>query len=317
MWPKKSSPAIKRKNNNKRTPEGPFRNKCRKMAQEFWSLLLLLPLLSAGCGPASTTPETAPPLRVRIAPLHDYAWIDRTGSGQPVDMKPQAARVALLRELTTPPLADLLILRGLGSEAALHHLRDALAARDAEYRALYFHGPTPYRGLGVLHRGQNVTPDPDIAPTPYRIGDREHLPMFGSVSVAISEHRKPLFVNARLPSPDAPYERRRNEARLLTRALRDPVKNGREVLLSLHSREDPDSPMMRMFTDIGLERLQPADSRGDHWTHRGPRGVRYLQDQWLFASPALAGRLASHGRVLDTPDLRAAGPYRHQLLELP
>lgn len=232
-------------------------------------------------------------------------------------MKPPPARRALLRELAAPPQADLLLLRGLGSEAALHHLRDALARRDAPYRALYFPGPTPYRGLGLLHRDLPLSPAPHVAPTPYTIGHRTHLPMFGSASLALSEHRNLLLVNARLPEPDAPYERRRNEARLLMQALRDPVQEGREVLLSLHSREDPDSPMMRMLTDIGLRRLQPADARGDHWTHRGPRGVLYRQDQWLFASPALAERLEHPGHVLDTPDLRTAGPFRHQRLRIP
>jgi hypothetical protein len=64
-------------------------------------------------------------------------------------------------------------------------------------------------------------------------------------------------------------------------------------------------------------RLQPEDARGDHWTHRDPEGIMYLQDQWLFASPALADTLKTHGQVLDSPDLRTAGPYRHQLLSLP
>jgi hypothetical protein len=141
--------------------------------------------------------------------------------------------------------------------------------------------------------------------------------MFGSVRVRDSADRNLLLVNAQFPEPDAPYERRRNEARLLMQALRDPVADGEDVLLSLHSREDPGSPMMRMLTEIGLVRLLPADTRGDHWTHRDPEGVVYRQDQWLFASPALAERLDPPGRVLDSPDLRAAGPFRHQLLEIP
>lgn len=268
------------------------------------------------CSPAPDATPAAAALHIRIAPLHDYAWRDRRGTGQPVDMKPAAEREALIRALVDGN-EDLVVVRGLGSEAALQHLCDALNAAGCSYQPLYFPGPTVYQGLGLLFRDLALSPLSALNPTPYRIEEREYLPLFGGVKVPRPDKPPLWLVNARLPDPDAPYERRRNEARLLMQALREPVQQGQPVLLSIHSREEIDSPMMRMLTDTGLQRLPATDPRGDQWTHRDPEGVVYRQDQWLFASPALIDQMTTDAEVLDTPDLRTAGPYRHQRVQIP
>ncbi|MEX2607739.1 MAG: hypothetical protein WD708_10370, partial [Kiritimatiellia bacterium] len=85
-----------------------------------------------------------------------------------------------------------------------------------------------------------------------------------------------------------------------------------QVLLSMHSREDVDSPMFRVLEETGLKRVLPVDTRGDSWTHRDPRGILYRQDQWLFATPDLHETLRDQARVFDSADLRTAGQFRHQ-----
>jgi hypothetical protein len=230
-------------------------------------------------------------------------------------MKPAVEREALLRSLSQNP-ADLLILRGIGSQAALHHLRDALAESGETYTAVYLPSDSPYHGLGFLYRNLDLTSPPELAPSPYTIDDHRYLPMFGSVHIQTSDTRNLTVFNARMPDVDKPYEQRRNEARILVQTLRSLLKENARVLVSLHSREEPDSPMMRMIMDTGLIPLKPVDAHGDHWTHRDPDGILYRQDQWLFASESLADTLENQGQILDSDDLKTAGPYRHQLLRL-
>lgn len=270
--------------------------------------LLLLLLLPAACGPDSPGPAPEPePLTLRVAPLHDYAWLDRNGTGQPDQFKPGPETDALHADLASTP-AHILILRGLGDPSTLPRLQQALPP-GAYPHALYLPGPTRYRGIGFLSQ---IPPHEtlDLSPRTFRIRDRTHQPFAGAIRL----HTLWIW-NARAPAPEADYEQRRNEARLLSQALRDQLALNQHILLSLHSREDPDSPMIRMIRDTGLLELPVPDDRGDHWTSHDPAHTHYRRDQWIFISPSLAPRI-THARIRDTPALRTAGPLRHQLLTL-
>jgi len=230
-------------------------------------------------------------------------------------MKPESERQPLLQDLIDYP-AKLLILRGIGSSAALDHLQASLAERGETYQSWYIPGPTPYEGLGFLSASDlNVTPL-DISPVSYSIGTRRYLPMFGGIQISFSDGRKLLVVNAQLPDPTIGYERRRNEARLLAQQLRPLLTEEALVLLSVQCREKSDSPMTRLLTELPLEWLRPTDDRGDSWMYRDPEGLDYRNDQWLFVSPALKTLLSDQGDIHDSAYLRAAGPYRHQTLTI-
>lgn len=247
---------------------------------------------------------------MRAAHLTDYAWLDRDGNGQPDNHKPEAARAALVRELAADPV-DLLVLRGLGCATSLEHLQSALAEAGADYpHAVYIPGPTRYAGAGFLSRVEPLA-SRDLHDHTHRVRDRVHRPLAGGVLLPGG-----VWVwNAVAPSPGTAYERRRNEARLLAQALRPLLAENGLVLLSLHSREEPDSPMMRGFADIGMIPLPCVDDRGDGWTHRDPEGLNYRLDQWLFLGGAPGGELPVVS-ILDSPDLRAAGEFRHQRVAL-
>lgn len=296
MWRKKSKPA---------TPEAK-----KKKTRNAFSLLLLA-LAVAGCG--KSPPETRPDRPwIRILHLTDFAWQDRNQTGQPVDFKPEPEVAALFRELqTTGP--DVLVLRGLGSRAAFQEFWSRGGSRiPGKYTRTYLPGPTLYEGLGFLLNG-GIPPAEtlNLSESRYTIDGQEYAPLAGAVLMP----RGDLWLwNAVWPEPDAPYEQRRNEARLLAQAVRDQVENGKQVLVTLHSREELDSPMFRMLEDAGVVRVRAVDPRGDSWTHRDPEGVLYRQDQWIFATPDLAARL--RGEVIDSEDIRTAGHYRHQLLYL-
>ncbi|GEM_PF-1262694 len=306
MWQRKSKPVTQKR---KRTSSPDLR---------LFGLFFFF--LVSGCGWKDTyilTADEGTPLllSLRVCPLHDYAWQDRLGTGQPVDMKPEEERQALVQDLVHYP-ADLLILRGIGSSAALDHLKESLEERGDTYQTWYHSGPTPYKGLGFLTASGVTATALDLSPVPYSIGPRRYLPMVGGIQISLSDGRTLLAVNAQLPTSDQSYERRRNEARLLAQQLRPLLTEDALVLVSIQSRENSDSPITRLLTDLPLEWLRPVDDRGDSWVYRDPEGLEYRNDQWLFASPALKELITGQGNILDTPYLRAAGPYRHQRLNV-
>lgn len=300
MWRKKLKPVTPAK-------------RSRATLKLCCGLILCLPALSCR---QEMRPSESDALRIRLAHLQDYAWQDRRQSGQPVEMKPEAEREALLRELHTDP-AQILLCRGLGSEAALAHLQAALRDQDLNYpHRFYVPGSTVYAGLAFLSQTPFIG-ELDLGDQRYRIKDREYQPWSGAVLIQTPSFPRMWLWNSQAPEPDQAYERRRNDARILATAIRDQINAGDAVLLSLHSREAMDSPMFRMLEEAGLQRLIPEDRNGDSWTFRDPEGVLYRQDQWLFASLNLAKVISDAPVVYDSPDLRRAGPYRHQGLSLP
>lgn len=298
MWPLKLKPVTRAAKTPDRAPP---------------SGRLLLCLFLTACGGSDPSPSgadlQAAALHIRISPVYDYAWLDRNQSGQPDQFKPLHEREKLYEDLTSKPL-DLLLLRGLGHSETIEHLQQALAARGARFEhTLYLPGPDRYRGIGFL--SQNPLDETlDLSTQIFRIRSQTHQPFAGAVRIGN------LWIwNAKAPPPDFDYEQRRNEARLLSQAIRAQKAEGREVLLSLHSREEPGSPMLRMISETGLKEIQAADERGDRWTFRDPDHINYRRDQWLFASPLVAAGIGS-AQVIDTPALRIAGPFRHQFLTL-
>ena len=273
---------------------------------------MLFPL---GCGRnARAVPDPPPPFTIQAAHLHDYAWRDRDRNGQPDNLKPADEREALLQGILAAA-PDTLVLRGLGSETAFLHLQNSLHEKGHEMpHAHYIHGPTVYAGIGIL----TTTPPLEIQSLSnlrFTVRGRSHQPLAGGVKIKTPDNLELWIWNAELSDPSVAYERRRNEARLLTQALRPLVLDGQQILLSLHSREDPDSPMLRMIRDAGLQRVTPTDDHGDSWTHRDPNGFTYRMDQWIFATEALRAQIET-ARVLDSPEIRLAGPFRHQVLTL-
>lgn len=255
--------------------------------------------------------ETSPAqavLRVRAAHLTDYAWQDRDGSGQPDQFKDAEEVAALMRDLTEHP-AEVMLLRGLGSESALARLREHLSVAGLDLKAVYVPGPTVYAGIGFLSQRE-----PEelrlLTDQSFRIRDQSFQPLAGGIRVD-----GVWFWNAEMAEPDRNYERRRNEARILAQNLRPLVEAGEAVLLSVHGREEADSPMIRLLEEAGLQRIAAVDAQGDGWTFRDPDGVNYRMDQWLFGSSTLLERMES-ATVADRPDLRKAGRFRHQEIQL-
>ncbi|MDF3129392.1 hypothetical protein P0Y35_09315 [Kiritimatiellaeota bacterium B1221] len=272
----------------------------------------MLPLLS--CRQEQETGAPAD-LTLRVAHLHDYAWQDRNQSGQPVDMKPASERQALLRELNHPS-DDLLVLRGLGSAASLRHLQSSLKESGRELPHLhYIPGKDDYQGIGFLSN-RPFSETRKLNAETFRIKEKNYHPLAGGILLSTRTFPALWVWNQQAPPPEEPYERRRNDARIMAQTLRPLIQSGAEVLLTLHSREEMDSPMIRIWEDLGLQRVLLEDRRGDSWTYRDPQGILYRQDQWIFATPKIYKKLIG-AEVFDSEDLRQAGPYRHQGIQLP
>lgn len=299
MWQRKSKPAT---NGTKRS---------RKSRSIGFAGFLFLTACSQA--PSSSEPISS---ELRIAHLTDLAWQDRNRSGQPTEFMPEDRYQAVLTDLRSSS-SDLFLLRGIGSANALTKLREDMQSTEGPgWVDTYIPGPTPYAGIGFL------TSEPPrevvhLANQTYEIEGRTYQPLAGGIRIASTAGQDLWLWNATLPDPATPYERRRNEARLLAQALRPYVESKDLILLSVHCREEPDSPMVRMWTDLGLVPLFAEDSKGDRWTHRDPEGRVYVQDQLLFASPSLAALLPAPPRIYEKADLRHAGEFRHQQVWLP
>lgn len=228
---------------------------------------------------------------------------------------PQERYEALLNDLTAT-LSDILVLRGLGSRAALDKLQvDLSQTSGQDFTSTYIADDTPYAGLGFLTRRPPLEKN-SLSSERYEVEGETYQPLAGGIRISHPGQTDVWIWNAALPEAEADYEKRRNESRLLSQALRPHLAKGDALLLSLHCREDPESPMIRMLTEIGLRQIYAEDHTGDRWTHRDPQGRVYLLDQLLFASPALLDLLDEQPRIHSTPALRQAGEFRHQRLQL-
>jgi len=300
MWQRKSKPVTPATRKKKRT--------------NLFSLLVCALLLPA----CSREQPSADPLgtELRVAHLTDLAWQDRNQSGQPTEFMPGERFDAVLEDLNRVP-ADVLILRGIGSRASLQKLQQELQARyQLNMHPTYIPGPTPYEGIGFLTRSapkETVS----LSGQSYEVEGHQYHPMAGGIRMLTGDEPGTWIWNATLPEPEADYELRRNEARLLSQAVRPYLESDLPLLLSVHCREDMDSPMIRMLTDTGLVQLVAEDEKGDRWTHRDPEGRIYQLDQLLFASPALIRDLPRPPRLHEHPALRLAGEFRHQRVWLP
>ncbi|MCC5847451.1 MAG: endonuclease/exonuclease/phosphatase family protein [Verrucomicrobia bacterium] len=315
MWPKKSRRVINASATKTRNKPARRSNVGPCKAVVCTGSLLFVWAFFAGCGRDAGEGTLQPsPFTLQAAHLHDYAWRDRNRNGQPDNLKPEDEREALLQAIL-PEAPDVLVLRGLGSESALLHFQEALQAAGHEMsHAHYIPGPTVYAGIGILSSVKPLETQ-SLSEVRFTVRGRSHQPLAGGLRISARDDLDLWIWNADLSDPSVAYERRRNEARLLSQTLRPLVQEGQHVLLSLHSREDPDSPMLRMIRDIGLQRVTPVDDHGDSWTHRDPDGFTYRMDQWIFATEALHAQIET-ARVIDSPEIRAAGPFRHQVLTL-
>jgi endonuclease/exonuclease/phosphatase family metal-dependent hydrolase len=185
-------------------------------------ILMALAVLS-GCGRPSAPENT---FSVMTYNLRRYALMDRDGDGVPDDPKPENERRAVIR-LIAAQQPDVLTVQEMGNAAAFEQFRSELhaAGLDYPYAELLERGRMEIN-LAVLSRFpirsvQHRTNDW------YSIGEAKVAVARGFLDVEVQVNSRYRFrllaahLKSKVYSPLGQTEMRRNEARLLNKAVRE------------------------------------------------------------------------------------------------
>jgi endonuclease/exonuclease/phosphatase family metal-dependent hydrolase len=253
--------------------------------------------------------------------LHQYALADRDGGGEPNDPKPENERRAAIA-LIAKERPDVLAVQEMGDAVIFAQFRDDLRAAGLSYRysELLQRGRVEMN-LAVLSRFpiaavQHRTNDW------YSIGEAKMPVLRGFIDVDIQVNPTYRFrlLTAHLKSKVyhalGQTEMRRNEARLLNKAVREILdKNpGVNLLVAGDFNDDYNSaPVREVCGRRGGEMtdLRPADSAGDVWTYFYPAVDGYSRFDYFFASDGMLKDLVrERTRVVSDPLTREVSDHR-------
>lgn len=226
--------------------------------------------------------------------VHQYALMDRDGGGEPDDPKPQAERDAVV-ELIAGARPDILALQEMGGEIVFSRFRQALrdAGLDYPYAELLRRG-TIEANLAVLSRFPIVSAQHHTNDW-YSIGPAK-VPVargFLDVDIQVTPDYRFRLINAHLKSkvysPLGQTEMRRNEARLLNKAVREILEEnpGINLLVVGDMNDDYASAALREVAGRRggkLTDLRPTDSAGDAWTCFQAATDSYSRFDYLFVN---------------------------------
>jgi endonuclease/exonuclease/phosphatase family metal-dependent hydrolase len=229
--------------------------------------------------------------------LHQYALVDRDGGGKPDDPKPENERRAAIT-LITKERPDVLAVQEMGDAAVFARFRDDLRAAGLNY---------PYSEL--LQRGRAemnlaVLSRFPIAAVQHRTNDwysigETRMPVlrgFIDVDIQVNPEYRFRLLTAHLKSKVyhslGQTEMRRNEARLLNKAVREILDKNPDINLLVAGDFNDDynsAPVREVCGRRGGEMtdLRPADSAGDVWTYFYPAVDGYSRFDYFFASEGM------------------------------
>jgi endonuclease/exonuclease/phosphatase family metal-dependent hydrolase len=274
-------------------------------------------LLLAGCG---RMPD-AESFSVMTYNVHQYALMDRDGGGEADDPKPQAARDAVVT-LIAAARPDVLALQEMGGEIVFSSFRQAL--RDAGLD--YPHAELLQRGemevnLAVLSRFPIVSVQHRTNDW-YSVGPAK-VPVsrgFLDVDIQVKPDYRFRLINAHLKSkvysPLGQTEMRRNEARLLNKAVRDILDEtpGINLLVVGDMNDDYASAALREVSGRRggeLTDLRPVDSVGDAWTCFHAATDSHSRFDYLFVSDGMKPEvIEEQSRVVRDPLTYIASDHR-------
>ena len=274
-------------------------------------------LLMAGCG---KVPE-ADSFSVMTYNVRQYALMDRDGGGEADDPKPQEERDAVI-QLITAARPDVLALQEMGNELAFSKFKAALRSAGLDY---------PYAEL--LQRGQieinlAVLSRFPIVSVQHRTNDRYSIgpakvPVargFLDVDIQVNPTYRFRLINAHLKSkvysPLGQTEMRRNEARLLNKAVRDILDENPEINLLVANDMNDDyasAPLREVAGRRGgqLTDLRPVDSAGDAWTCFHAATDSHSRFDYLFVNEGMKPEvIREQTRVVRDPLTYKASDHR-------
>lgn len=281
------------------------------------SWIATLVLLSAGC---ERMPE-ADRFSVMTYNVHQYALMDRDGGGEADDSKPQAARDAVVK-LIAGARPDVLALQEMGDEITFSRFQAALrdAGLDYPYAELLQRGQTEIN-LAVLSRFPIISVQHRTNDW-YSIGPAK-VPVsrgFQDVDIQVNPDYRFRLINAHLKSkvysPLGQTEMRRNEARLLNKAVRDILDEnpGINLLVVGDMNDDYASAALREVSGRRggeLTDLRPVDSSGDAWTCFQASTDSHSRFDYLFVNEDMKPEVvANRTRVVRDPLTYIASDHR-------
>lgn len=278
-------------------------------------LLLVCLVLPFGCWAQTNT------FSVMTYNLHQYALMDRDGGGELNDPKPEKERKAAIA-LIAKERPDVLAVQEMGGSATFATFRNDLRAAGLDYP----YGELLERGrmeinLAVLSRFpfaavQHRTNDW------YSIGEAKMPVLRGFIDVDIQVNPTYRFrlLTAHLKSKVyhalGQTEMRRNEARLLNKAVREILNKNPSInlLVAGDFNDDYNSAPVREVCGLRggeMTDLRPADSVGDVWTYFYPAVDGYSRFDYFFASEGMLKDLVQgQTRVIRDPLTREVSDHR-------
>lgn len=278
---------------------------------------LLLLLLTAACG---KIPQTEP-FSVMTYNLRQYALMDRDGGGEADDPKPAEECEAVVR-LITKNRPGVLFVQEMGDEITFSHFRSALRDAGLDY---------PYAELLQRGRGEAnlaVLSRYPIVSVQHRTNDwysisSAKVPVsrgFLDVDIQVNPHYRFRLLGAHLKSkvysPLGQTEMRRNEARLLNKAVREILEENPDINLLVAGDMNDDfasAPLREVKGRRGgeLTDLRPVDTVGDAWTHFQASTDSHCRFDYLLVSEGMQAEvIKEHTRVVRDPLTMTASDHR-------
>jgi len=275
-------------------------------------------LLLSGCDRQPAPKET---FSVMTYNLHQYALMDRDGGGELDDPKPENERRAVMR-LIIAQHPDVLSVQEMGDATVFAQFRDDLrvAGLDYPYAELLERGRIEVN-LAVLSRFpivsvQNHTNDC------YSIGEAKVAVTRGFLDVEIQVNPRYRFrllaahLKSKVYNPLGQTEMRRNEARLLNKAIRGILEENPDINLLVAGDLNDDynsAPLREVSGRRGGEMtdLRPVDSSGDVWTCFQSATDSFSRFDYFFVSDRMLPEVVrEQTRVVRDPLTYEASDHR-------
>ena len=274
-------------------------------------------LVLAGC---DKLPE-ADTFSVMTYNVRQYALMDRDGAGEADDPKPQEERDTVI-QLITAARPDVLLVQEMGDDVRFGEFRESLrvAGLDYPYAELLQRG-TFEANLALLSRFPVVSVQHRTNDW-YSIGPAKVPVARGFLDVDIQVNPTYRFrllgahLKSKVYSPLGQTEMRRNEARLLNKAVRDILDEnpGINLLVAGDMNDDyASAPLREVSGRRGgkLVDLRPVDSAGDAWTCFQASTDSHRRFDYLFVSEGMKPEvIAGRTRVMRDPLTYKASDHR-------